>query len=311
MAKNTPETGVVRSGGGYRYYVDGHRVRGVTSIINDGIPKNLENWAAGQTAEFVTDRLKTARNPEGEIRIVADDLVRDALEWNASRDRPIAVDNSDLDKPALTKILTAVRFKMMSRAGARGTEIHKYAEQLATGASVNVPKQHAQTVDQYRRFLDEWAPTNALTEAVVINREWQYMAVVDLIADFPGVWADGPLEGQPVGRGVIDLKTGRSGIFGDVSLQVEAAAHAETILIDGEEHPMPHIDFVGAIHVTPHAYNVHSFDRGPDGDGDDTFATFLYAKEIAEWMNKDDGMVGRIRSAAHRTPIVTTEENTA
>ena len=79
-------TRIQKSGNGHTYYLDGEYCPGVTTILSNGIPKGgLIDWAARVPSDFVSNRLTTARNAAGEVRIVADELVADLREWQTSR----------------------------------------------------------------------------------------------------------------------------------------------------------------------------------------------------------------------------------
>ena len=301
-----PATRIQKRGKGHSYYLDGVKAPGVTTVLSNGIPKPaLQGWAAKMCAQFVVNRLNVTRNADGDVRIVADQLVEDAYAWNETRDygRERINRSEPLDRAALEKILTNVRYRDRDEASARGTEVHMLAEKLAAGETVDVPDELAGHVDAYLEFLEDWQPANAMLECVFVNREWCYMGKGDIIADFHHMaWTSGPNVGQPMGRGLLDIKTSRSGIFAETALQTEGYAHCETIVHDdGTESPMPHIDFVGAIWVRADGYDVYTFDRGEDNTGDDTFDTFLYAKAIGEWLDRD-GPAGSIKSDSHTAP---------
>lgn len=303
--KPAPPTRIQKSGKGHTYYLEGEKVPGVTTILSDGIPKTgLIGWAANSVADFVTNRLTIAKNAEGRTRIVADELVADLLAWNRTRDRPTPVSQHDeLPRQALGEILANVRYRDLDEASGRGTEVHNLAERLARGEEVEVPPALAGHVESYVRFLDEWEPRNAILEAVVINRRWRYMGKLDMLAEFPGkVWTDGPWQGRPVGRGLLDVKTARSGIYPDVALQLQAYRFGETMLVDGEEQPMPEVDFVAAIHVRADGYDVIAFDVTGDARTDPAYRTFLYAKQVGEWMDWQDGPASTVRTPSLAPP---------
>lgn len=306
MAAKRPPTRIQAAGRGHSYYLDGDKVSGVTTILGNGVPKpGLQNWAAGTVADFVVNRLDVARNAEGKVRIVADALVRDALEWNATRGYNAAkVGNDELPRLALAEILKSIRYRDLAEASAKGTEVHGFAERLARGEEVVVPAHLEGHVMSYLRFLEEWQPTNAVLEAVVINRRWRYMGKLDMIADFPGmVWTDGPWQGEPVGRGLLDIKTSRSGIFPDVALQLEAYRNAETYLDGATESPMPQVDWVGAIWVRADGYDVHAFKTD-----ESTFRTFLYIKQVGEWLDYKEGASATIKTDALTPPSPSSTE---
>lgn len=306
MGKAKPATRLVKSGRGHSYQLDGEPCPGVTTILDRGVPKpGLIGWAAGTVSDFVVNRLNVARNDAGEVRIVADELVRDALEWNASRDgwRRVQVSNDPLPRLGLAEILKNIRYRDSGEAAARGTEVHGFAARLANGEAVLVPKHLEGHVRSYVRFLREWQPANAIVEQTIVNRTWKYMGTFDLLADFPGaVWTDGPWAGKPVGRGLLDVKTSRSGVFAENALQLEGYRNGETMIIDadtGDEEPMPDVDWVGVIHVRADGYDVH-----PMLTDENTFRTFLYIKQVGDWLDRDTGPAATVVGDAVSPPTI-------
>lgn len=290
-----PKTRIQRHGNGHSYYLDGEKVPGVTTILGNGIPKpGLIGWAANTVADVVVNGLSTARNDKGETRIVADELVRELLAWNATRGQHAAKVGSDaLPRLALAKILASVRYRDVDEAASRGTEVHSLASKLAQGQEVEVPDPIRGHVASYVRFLEEWDPTEALVERVVINRRWRYMGKFDLLAMFP-----------QYGRGLLDVKTSRSGVFAETGLQLAGYGYAETMLdgVDGAgqaiEVPMPKVDWYGVIWVRADGYDVYRFDVT-----DKTFRTFLYAKAVGEWLDFKEGPAASIKSDSLRPPV--------
>lgn len=278
-----PKTAMLKRGRGHSYLLDGEDCPGVTTILSQGVPKpGLVGWAAGATADFVVNRLNVARNAEGKVRIVADELLADAIAWNATRGYNAAkVGNDELPRLALADILKNIRFRDLDEASGRGTEVHKFAEKLTHGERVVVPPEIAGHVRAYVKFLREWGPTNAITERVVVNRHHRYMGKFDLLADFPGVFPDGPFEGREIGSMRVDIKTSRSGIFPETGLQLAAYEECDTMLDGDDEVPNPKTDYRAAVWVRADGYDVHVF---ADHDGG-AFAAFLDAKRLGEWLN--------------------------
>lgn len=312
--RKAPRTRIQKSGNGHSYYLDGERIKGVTTILGQGIPKPaLQGWAAKATAEFVANGLQLREDGS----VSADQLMRDLRAANADSpawaQKDLSTDRG-LQLLNISQVLAGVRFRDRDAAGRRGSEVHDIAEALAQGKSVEVPEEIAGHVDAYVRFLDEWRPSNAILERVVVNREWGYMGKFDLIAEFPDkVWANGPNQGEPLGTGLLDIKTARSGIYPEVALQLEGYAHGESMLAPTDEdpeaeEPLPHIDFVGAIHVRADGYDVFTFDRGEDGSGDDVFRMFLYAKEIGDFFDEKNGVAATLKSDSLRPPIAQVAE---
>jgi hypothetical protein len=304
--KKAPPTRIQKSGRGHTYYLDGEWCPGVTTVLSNGIPKNgLIGWASKIPAEYVADRLVAAKNAEGKTRIVADELVSDLREFQQTRSGRDVVkwnDSTPLPRGAIANALANVRFLDLDEASGRGTEVHLLAERLARGETVEVPEELRGHVEAYVRFLDEWRPTNALLERVGVNRRWRYMGKMDMIADFPGVWSSGPWEGKPIGRGLLDVKTARSGIFAEVALQLQAYRFVETLLEGDGEVPMPKVDFVAALHVRADGYDVIPFDVTGDPARDAAYRTFLYAKQVGEWLDWKSGAASTVKLDAARPP---------
>lgn len=305
--KPAAPTRIQKSGNGHTYYLDGEWCPGVTTVLSNGIPKpGLLNWAGKVPAEFVADRLTVAKTADGRTRIVADDLVADLRKWQESRTGGKVVkwsDSTPLPRAALADALANVRYVDLGEAAAKGTDVHTIAEKLARGEEVEVSEALRGHVDAYLRFLDEWGPANARLELVGINRRWRYMGKMDLLADFPGkVWSSGPWAGRPVGRGLLDIKTARSGIFAEVALQLQAYRFCETILGPDGEEPMPAVDFVAAIHVRADGYDLIPFDVTGDPRTDAAYRTFLYAKQVGEWLDWKSGAASTVKLDAATAP---------
>lgn len=310
-----PPTRIQKSGNGHQYFLDGEKVPGVTTILGNGIPKNgLQGWAARSVADFVVNRLTLVKFPSGKTMISADEVIRDALAWNETRgSHAEKVSASDvLPRGALGEILTNLRYRDLDEASGKGTTVHALAQRLANGETVDVPPELAGHVASYLRFLEEWAPYDALTERVLINRRWRYMGKCDLIAtvDNLPMWLAERL-GRTTGRGLFDIKTARSGIFAEVALQLEGYRRCETMLNGAEEIPMERIDFVAAIHVRADGYDVYAFDveteRRPT-----TFDIFLYAKMVGEWLDFKEGPAATIKSPSlHKSPPAPADEEAA
>jgi len=289
-----PKTRIQRHGNGHSYYLDGEKVPGVTKILSDGIPKNgLIGWAGSTVADFVVNNLATARGSDGRTRIVADDLVREALAWNESRGtHAVKVGSEALPRLALAKILASVRYKDSDEAAGRGTEVHGLAADLARGKEVKVPEELRGHVASYVRFLNEWDPTEALVERVVVNRRWRYMGRLDLLAMF-----------AQYGRGLLDIKTSRSGVFAETALQLAGYGFSESMLdgVDGAgqaiEVPMPAVDWYGVVWVRADGYDVYRFDVT-----EKTHRIFLYAKSVGEWLDFKEGPAATVKSDSLPAP---------
>src|SRR5262245_13003682 len=101
------------------YYVDGagNRVKGVTTIIDQGVPKPaLIEWSSKATAECAINN------------------------WD---------DLADMPPAARLYRLQRGKYETTDLAKNRGTEIHAAAEDLAAGKEVTVPDEIAGQVEQY------------------------------------------------------------------------------------------------------------------------------------------------------------------
>jgi hypothetical protein len=234
----------------HHYELDGEKVSGVTTILSDALPK-------------------PALLPWG---------IKSVAEYAADHlDR--LVEMQPMGREAIVSALKQAPYTDRDTAAKRGTEVHSLAEKLIHGEEVDVPEELAGHVDSYVRFLDDWKPQPVLTEVVVGSRRWRYAGSLDLIADLPD------------GRRVIaDVKTTRSGIYGETALQVAAYRYAEFYLdAEGNEQSMADLGITDAfaIHVTGNGYSVH-----PLAADEDAFKTFQHACFMAGRIKALKGLVG-------------------
>lgn len=165
----TPPTRRVNRGRGHVYFLDGPEAKGVTSILDGGVPKPaLVGWAANVTADYVTDHWE------------------ELLELRPSE---------------RNAILRRARWVAKDKAARRGSEVHELAQRLAAGEEVTVPDELLGHVDSYLAFEREWEPSELITEAVVINRRYRYMGTLDVIAQLADgqVWL---LDWKTGGKGI-------------------------------------------------------------------------------------------------------------
>jgi len=140
-------------------------------------------------------------------------------------------------------------------AARRGTEVHALAERLATGSLVTIPDELAGHVDSYRAFLADFRPEPIALELVVANTRPRYCGTADLVALMRGeVW-------------LLEIKTGRSGIFRESALQACAYSRAEVYTLPGDngrERPLAELGIsrCGGIHVRSDGYDVYPLETG-------------------------------------------------
>ena len=229
----------------HHYKIDGKLADGVTTLINDGIPKPaLVGWGIKSVAEYAADHLDRLieMQPMGREAIVA------ALKQSPYTDR----DN----------------------AARRGTEVHALAEKLAVGDEVEIPDEIRGHVEACVRFLDDWQVKPVLIEAVVASRRWHYCGTLDIIGDLP--------DGRRV---LADYKTSKSGIYGETALQLAAYRYAEVYLdSEGNEQPMDALGItdVIAVHITGAGYTVHPL--AADEEAFKTFTHAAYVARKARTM---------------------------
>jgi hypothetical protein len=195
----------------------------------------------------------------GVTTVIGDGVPKPALSyWAARTTAEFAADNLDtlagLDRASIVDLLKNAPWRDRDAAARRGTEVHRLGEQLVAGHEIEVPEELTGHVDAYLHFLDDWHLEAELVEAVVVNRTHRYLGTLDLVATL----ADGR-------RWLLDLKTTRSGVFGETALQLAAYRHAEFYLdANGDEQPMPPVDRTGVVWVRADGYDLVPVDTGPD-----------------------------------------------
>jgi hypothetical protein len=262
-----PATRRQNHGNGHSYHLDGTKVMGVTTIINQGMPKPaLINWAAGSVADWVADRI-----------VVRDDGAVDASRLVAGVQQLAAEDNKAMSGWSTTRagqLLRRLPNRDRDAAGNKGTKVHGLGEQLVHGEEVEVPDELAGHVASYVDFLETVDPDPVMVEGVVLSRKYRYMGTFDLLAHIEGL-----------GLCLLDLKTSRSGIFPETALQVAGYRFAEAYLdADGDEVPMPEVDFTGAVWVRADGWDLH-----PVRADELAFRQFLYARETAKFLDAERG----------------------
>lgn len=233
-------------------YVDanGSKVPGVTTVVGGGMPKPaLIDWAADATAGYAIDN------------------------W---------ADLSAMSISARMKAIQKGRYADRDLAANKGTKVHALAEQLVKGQPVDVPDELAGHVASYVRFLDEWDVRPVLVEAVVMSHKHGYAGTLDLVAELvdPDSF-DGHV------TWLLDVKTGRSGIFGDVALQLAGYRYADVWMDGTEERPMPEVQRTGAVHVRADGYDLVPVEAGPA-----QHRALLYVQQVAEFAEVSRSLVG-------------------
>ena len=255
---------VKKQAGRNHWYVDedagGERVPGVTTIAGNGLPKPaLLNWAGDATAEYAVDN------------------------WD---------DLAALPLSERLKKIKGGRYEKRDAAANKGTQIHKLAERLIAGERVTVPDALTGYVQSCVQFLDDFDLRAVHVEAVVYSETRRHVGTLDLIADvlLPDMPEYDHIARRDDGysRGLLDWKTGRSGIFGDVALQLSPYRFSEYLIQpDGQVIDMPEVDFCAGIHIRADGYTFV-----PLACGEDTYRDFLYVKEVARIVDGLRDLVG-------------------
>lgn len=235
-------------------YVDarGQKVPGVTTILGDGVPKrSLIDWAANTTAAYAVDH------------------------WD---------ELAELSPSQRLKKLQGARFEDRDAAANRGTQVHKLAELLVAGQEVTVPDELAGHVESYVRFIDEWDVQPVEVEFVVVSYRYGWAGTGDLIADL----VDPEDPGARVRWG-LDIKTGRSGIYGETAWQLAGYLLGADAIVDpdGAERPIPEVDRCGAVHVRADGYDLVPLEVGPE-----QLRELRYIHEVAKAVERSYEYVG-------------------
>lgn len=155
-------------GTGHSYHLDGVKLPGVTAIINDGMPKQLTDWAARVTAD-------AAINSWDELAAMS---ISQRIRWLEGAPR-----------------------RELGAAAKRGTEIHALVFGIIAGEPVEVPDEHAGAVAAATRLMDVLQMVPVLREVPVFHVEHRWGGTADLVADIHGTrW----LLDWKTGRNVFD-----------------------------------------------------------------------------------------------------------
>ena len=236
---------------GHRYELDGRKVDGVTTLLKDGLPKPA---LVGWGIKSVAE-------------YVADNL--DAV-----------YSMQPMGREAVVAALKQAPYTQRDAAARRGTEVHTLAERLIRGEPVDVPDALAGHVDSYVRYLDEWKPEPMLVERPVGNRAGWYAGTLDTVVRLPD------------GRVCLDdIKTTRSGVYGETALQVAAYRYAEFYLdASGAERAMADL---GVTHTRVVWVRADGYDVIPVAADEAAFRTFKYVATVARAARGLDDLIGQ------------------
>lgn len=219
----------------------------------------------------------------GVTTILSEGVPKPALiNWAATTTAEYAIDHwdqlSELSPSARLKELTGARFADRDAAARRGTEVHALAEKLVNGDEVEVPEALAGHVEAYVDFLDRFQVEPVLVEFVVVSHSWGWAGTCDLIADFPGLGK----------RLLCDIKTSRSGVFGETAWQLSGYRYADSYMDEyGIEYPMLEVDGCAVIHVRADGADLY-----PMQTGEQQLREFRYIREVSRACARSRDYVG-------------------
>jgi hypothetical protein len=239
------------------------RLWSVTTLIKLGLGTSeaLVNWAVRTTAEYAVDQ----------------------------REAWVPLANSDRD--GALELLAKSRYRSSGKAAARGTDLHKAAEQLALGQEPDVEDHILPYLEQYRRFLKEHQPEFLLAEAPVYAPRFGYAGTLDAVIKLGDTTVVADLKTTPHGP-----DSGRSRPpYEESALQLCAYKNAEVVGLlaerrmvggkryysfspDAPHEPMPATDGAVVITVSPYDYAVT-----PVRVDDAVFKAFRHVMECARW----------------------------
>lgn len=219
------------------------RLWSVTSLIKLGLGTSdaLVNWAVNTTCEAAYDRHKIFS------QFVQDGDRAGAIDW-----------------------LKRQRFQKSGVAAARGTDLHKAAEQLALGLEPKIEPENQGYLDSYMSFLEEHQPEFLMAEApVYAPTTGGYAGTLDAVMRLGDTVVVADIKSTPHAP-----DSGRSRPpFPEASLQACAYRHAEVVgllseqryasgkryyMYDPSAHhePMPETEGAVCIVVSPYDYMV-------------------------------------------------------
>lgn len=266
----------------HHYLLDGERVEGVTTIISKGVNKGdvLTRWSAKAVAEAAWDTAGYWR------RLARDDVKDDAGKL----------------VPGAISYLKNSPWRTKTEAGARGTEVHGWAEHYATHGTMpelaDVDPVIRAQVEALGRFFTDWEVEILLSEVVIFSRSELYAGTCDLVA---------VLHAMDDAVALLDYKTSK-GVYPETGLQLAAYRYGDFYLgPNGERIGMPGVDFTGVIHLPAEPKPMQAKNGGyylvPLQADRPVYRTFLQAKAMAHFTEHGKAVVGRaVKPEAERNP---------
>jgi hypothetical protein len=206
---------VANKGRWHTYSLDGKRVPGVTTICGAMNKGALPNAAAKEVALWCATH-------------VADYDSTGSEEW--------------------LELARNAHRRVWDKSMKDGTRLHLIAERLVYGEPV--PDEDPDGLpwaddvrrmgEQVARFMDAWDVAPLLVEQPVFHGEHRWAGTPDLVANLRG--------GE---RWLIDYKTGQSGIWPEIALQLAAYGQATHVSLGDEDRPFPAVTRYAGLWVRP------------------------------------------------------------
>lgn len=207
----------------HRYRLDGQWVPGVTSVLSNGLPKQLQYWSARTVAEYVADH-------------------------------PDEVENlRSMGRGPMVNALKEVPFQYSEDAKVRGTDVHNLAERLVHGEEVHVPELLSGYVEACVEFLDTWRPRPLVVERPLAHRAHWWAGKPDLFAELP--------DGRVILYDYKTSSTGiyQETAFQLTAYRNAEFYLAD----DGTEQQLPPVDLCAAVWLRPDGYDVVPVESTP------------------------------------------------
>ena len=252
--------------GFYRCRIENVDLRSVTTILNQGSPKEaLIHWAGKLVAETAMDFLpalvRAARTPETR---------KSALDWLKRAHTRKRDERADL-----------------------GTAVHNIIEAKVLGqpipAEILADEEMAPYIAAFERFVAEWQIEFTASEMVVAHYEEEYAGTLDYLLRSPllaaalGCPPDMDIPGDTKTGGELDERTYEGdirGVYPTAGVQMAAYRKAPYgWLRDGTRVELPERHSIGVVlHLRPEGYRLY-----PADCGDDVFEAFKHIRAVAEF----------------------------
>jgi hypothetical protein len=269
------------SQGWYRDPETGHKLRRVTTILEQGCSKGdaLTIWAGNITAETAMAHLPQL----------------------------VAASRTPEQRAEMTTWLKRAHLRKKDERKDVGSAVHRLIEAHVLGQPVPAEllenPELAPFLRHFTRFVEEWQVTFEASEMVVGSFEQGYAGTLDyllrspLIAAEYGLPADQLFMGDTKTGGELDVK----GVYPEAALQMAAYRNARVAwLRDGSKVPMPPTYSTGVVlHLRPEGYRLI-----PVFCGDDVYRAFLVIQQAAAWAS---GLSKKVIGPALTLPTATEE----